>query len=134
MYASRIRFGEAGVLAFIADIEKYVVCETLSPSLKRYYTECFVQHGAAARNHFVEHSPFLRTMLFHRPHGNLFYDSLAEYFPARTRWLKRGTAWTARRLARHGGLLFSLPGGSAADYETAILNSTPFPEYYEASA
>ena len=133
VYSSRIRFGEAGVMAFVADLEKYVVCDSVTAAVKRYYAECFAQYGAVARDQLVEHSPFLRAMLFYRPRGNLFYDSLAEYFPARTRWLERGTAWTARRLARHNGLLFALAGGTAADYEAAILNSTPFAEYYEAA-
>ena len=133
VYAARIRFGEEAVLEFIEDIAKHFMGDAITFAGQRFYAECFALHGTLARDHFVEHSPHLRTALFYRPHGNLFYDSLAEYFPERTRRLKLGTAWTARRLARHNGMLFSHPGGTAKDYEAAILNSTPFSDYYEAA-
>ena len=129
-----LAFGEESVQEFIDDIGKSVYGDTITFAGRRYFTECFALHGTAARDHFVEHSSHLRTAMFSRPHGHYFCEGLAEYFPAPGWKLKRGTAWTARRMARHDGLVFNHADRTAAAYEAAILNSTPFSDYFEADS
>jgi len=133
VYASNPRFGEEAATEYINDAEKYIIGDTVSMGGKRFFLESFATHGPRARDHFVENSGYIRNMLFYRRHKNMYYDSLAEYFPENNWKLRRGTAWTAKRMHRHNGLLFYHPDGQAG-YEKAILNSTPFRDYCEAQS
>lgn len=133
IYASNPRFGEEAATEYINDAEKYIIGDTVSAGGKRFFLESFATHGPRARDHFVENSGYIRNMVFYRRYKNMYYDSLAEYFPENTWKLRMGTAWTAKRMHRHDGRLFYHPDGRAG-YEKAILNSTPFRDYYEAQS
>ena len=133
VYGATVGFGEASVRAFLKDYESHLVFDTFGGWNRRYLVEHFATYGALAKDALVEHGSVLRNMILYRTFGNLFYHSLAEYFPEPTAKLKWGSWFSARRMARHDGVLFHHPGGQPG-YERAILNSTPFREYYEASA
>ena len=130
IYGAAIGFGVENVEAFVADVERYLVCDTADVSARRFVVESFAAHGGGARDTLVDYNPALSMAMLLRPQGNLFYDSLAEYFPERTWKLALGTRLTAWRLARHDGATLHTPGGFAG-YHAALLNSTPFRDYYE---
>jgi hypothetical protein len=132
IYASNPRFGEEAATEYINDAEKWIIGDNIHTGGKRFFLESFAIHGPRARDHFVENSGYIRNMVYYRRYSNMYYDSLAEYFPEDTWKLRWGTRWTARRLARHNGALFVHPDGKDG-YEQAILNSTPFRKYYEAA-
>ncbi len=130
VYGAAVGFGEENVRAFLADYETHLVFDTFSDWTTRHLVEHFAIYGATAKDMLVEHGLVLSNMILYRTHGNLFYDSQAEYFPEPTRNLRYGTWFSARRMARHDGQLLHHPGGQPG-YQQAILNSTPFRDYYE---
>ena len=129
-YAAAVGFGVENVEAYLDDVEKYLVCDTPDPNSRRFALESFGARGGAARDSVIDFNPLLSRARLMRPGGNLFYDSLAEYFPVRSWKLDLGTRLSAYRLAKHNGEVLYHPGGYRGFYE-AILNSTPFREYYE---
>jgi hypothetical protein len=133
VYAAEIEFGEEGIKDFTKDYEKLLYNAVFEIGYRRYILESFAAHGTPARDTFVELSPQLSNLLFYRPHQNLFYESLQEYFPEKTSKLLWGTWFTAKRLGKHNGSVFYHPDGQAG-FQKAILNSTPFANYYEESA
>ena len=130
VYAAAMGYGAERVAEFIDDYEKLLVFDTHGEMIRRHLLENFGVHGSYGKDLLVEHGTVLANMLLYRRHGNLFYDSQAEYFPEPGKWLERGVRASAKRMARQDGFTFHHPAGRAG-YEAAIRNSTPYREYLE---
>ncbi len=131
VYSARLDFGSASIRDMVKDFEKLLMCDVLDAGYRRYVEEHFAAIGNSGRDAFCENSPHLSNILFYRPKKNLFYESLTDYFPVKSKRLKMATLATATRLARHNGNVFYLADGSTMGYFHAIWNSTPFREYCE---
>jgi hypothetical protein len=130
VYGAAVDFGEENVLEFLRDYESHLVYDTFSMWTRRYLLEHFACFGSLAKDALVERGGVLGNMILYRARGNLFYESMAEYFPERTRSLDWGTWLSARRMARHDGTIIHHPGGRPG-FLAGIENSTPYREYFE---
>lgn len=130
VYGAAVGFGAENIRAFLKDYERHLIFDTLNATYKRYIVEHFGIFGPTAKDSLVESGIVIENMILYRRHGNLFYQSQAEYFPEPTRKLRFGTWFSARRMARHDGQLFHHPGGQPG-YHRAIVNSTPYRDYFE---
>ena len=130
VYAAAVGYSAEHTERFLADYEKSLIFDTYSDFFRNLLIELFGVHGPMFKDHLAEHAMVLGNMMLFRRRGNLFYESMSEYFPERSRWERFGTWFSAWRMARHGGLIFNHPGG-AAEFRTAIQNCTPYREYLE---
>ncbi|GAB7528563.1 hypothetical protein PS3A_09720 [Pseudomonas sp. 3A(2025)] len=114
------------VRAFIADLERLVLFDTLPAVRKEALIECFMSDPQCTKHTLITHSPEIRNMLCQRVSQTWFATAPGDFFHS-GRWSLPGILISAIGVYRDKHRLFYFDSFAAT--VKAIYNSTPFKRY-----